>query len=55
VFEPLVLEECGAQILRGIEDTQVLVPKAAVVMSCRQVGGPGGTGGGGRWSCPADR
>lgn len=33
VFEPLVLEECGAQILRGMEEGVVLTPQPAVVCS----------------------
>ena len=38
VFEPLVLEECGAQIMRGMEEGEVLAPHRAVVGAAEQVG-----------------
>jgi senataxin len=38
VFEPLLLEECGAQVLRGIEEGVVMSPHLAVVSSFERVG-----------------
>ena len=37
VFEPLVLEECCAQILRGVEEGEVLAPHRAVVAASEVV------------------
>jgi hypothetical protein len=37
VFEPLLLEEAGAQVLRGIEEGVVLEPHPAVVAACSKV------------------
>lgn len=38
VFEPLLLEEAGAQVLRGIEEGCVIEPHKAVVARCSKVG-----------------
>jgi senataxin len=38
VFEPLLLEECGAQVLRGIEEGVVMSPHPAVVSNFERVG-----------------
>ena len=40
VFEPLLLEECGAQVLRGIEEGVVMSPHPAVVSHFERVSGP---------------
>ena len=37
MFEPLVLEECCSQILRGMEEGEVLTPHKAVVATSEQV------------------
>ena len=37
MFEPLLLEECGAQVLRGIEEGVVMSPHPAVVSSFERV------------------
>jgi hypothetical protein len=37
VFEPLLLEEAGAQVLRGIEEGCVIEPYPAVVAACSKV------------------
>jgi hypothetical protein len=37
VFEPLLLEECCAQILRGVEEGEVLAPHPAVVAASEVV------------------
>jgi senataxin len=37
VFEPLLLEEAGAQVLRGIEEGCVIEPHPAVVAACSKV------------------
>jgi senataxin len=37
VFEPLLLEECCAQIMRGVEEGEVLTPHPAVVATYEQV------------------
>jgi hypothetical protein len=37
VFEPLLLEEAGAQVLRGIEEGYVIEPHPAVVAACSKV------------------
>lgn len=37
MFEPLLLEEAGAQVLRGIEEGCVLEPYPAVVAACNKV------------------
>jgi hypothetical protein len=37
VFEPLLLEEAGAQVLRGIEEGCVIEPHPAVVATCSKV------------------
>jgi hypothetical protein len=37
VFEPLLLEEAGAQVLRGMEEGYVLEPHEAVVAACTTV------------------
>eukprot|EP00775_Hariotina_reticulata_P010999 gene10999-11153_t len=39
VFEPLLLEEAGAQVLRGIEEGVVLEPHPAVVAACSKANG----------------
>lgn len=36
ILEPLLLEECGAQIIRGVEEGQVLSPHPAVVSAIEQ-------------------
>lgn len=41
VFEPLLLEEAGAQVLRGIEEGCVIEPHPAVVATCSKVSGRG--------------
>jgi hypothetical protein len=38
VFEPLLLEEAGAQVLRGIEEGVVIEPHESVVAACSKVG-----------------
>jgi hypothetical protein len=38
VFEPLLLEECCAQIMRGVEEGEVLTPHPTVVATSEQVG-----------------
>lgn len=38
VFEPLLLEEAGAQVLRGIEEGCVIEPHPAVVATCSKDG-----------------
>ena len=38
VFEPLLLEECCSQIMRGMEEGEVLVPHRAVAASSEMVG-----------------
>jgi senataxin len=47
VWEPLLLEEAGAQIVRGIEEGVVLEPQPAVVKRFDAVAGAGGAGGAG--------
>ena len=37
IFEPLLLEECCAQILRGMEEGEVLSPHRAVVGAAEMV------------------
>jgi hypothetical protein len=37
VFEPLLLEEAGAQVLRGIEEGVVIEPHESVVAACNKV------------------
>lgn len=37
VFEPLLLEEAGAQVLRGIEEGVEIKPYKAVVAACTKV------------------
>lgn len=37
MFEPLLLEEAGAQVLRGIEEGCVIEPHPAVVAACSKV------------------
>jgi hypothetical protein len=37
VFEPLLLEEAGAQVLRGIEEGVVIEPHESVVAACSKV------------------
>jgi hypothetical protein len=39
VFEPLLLEEAGAQVLRGIEEGVVIEPHESVVAACSKVRG----------------
>jgi hypothetical protein len=39
VFEQLVLEECGALVLRGVEEGEVLEPHPSVVARSYKVGG----------------
>ena len=41
VFEPLLLEECCSQIMRGMEEGEVLAPHRAVVGSSELVGDEG--------------
>lgn len=40
VFEQLVLEECGALVLRGVEEGEVLEPHPSVVIKRHKVGVP---------------
>lgn len=40
VFEPLLLEEAGAQVLRGIEEGAIIEPHPAVVAACSKVRRP---------------
>ncbi len=37
VFEPLLLEECCAQVLRGVEEGEVLSPHPCVASKCEPV------------------
>lgn len=37
MFEPLLLEEAGAQVLRGIEEGVVIEPHESVVAACTKV------------------
>ena len=40
-FEPLVLEECAAQIMRGVEEGEVINPHPCVVSTHENVSGVG--------------
>jgi hypothetical protein len=37
VFQPLVLGECAAQMLRGVEEGEVVLPHPGVPAKCEQV------------------